>query len=421
MRIWIIAIGEPVPSAANGGQRLHRAGILASLLATKGNDVVWWTSSFDHFSKRYISEGDPFRVGENLEVVPLNGCAYHRNVSLDRIKNHRQIAAHFERLSAKAEPPDVILVAYPTIELSASAVEFGKLRGIPVVVDVRDLWPDIFLELAPKVVRPVAKAFLSPMFRQSARVFRDAAAVSGVTQSYVKWGCDRGGRNVSAVDRPFPFGYPVYDLSSSERREAERYWDSQGILAGDFNVTFIGTIGRQFDFNPVLEAARLLNGKLPQVRFLICGKGDRTKYWREKFGSLPNVVFPGWVNAAQIQVLLERSKLGLAPYVDSDNFKLNIPNKPAEYFSAGLPIALSLKDGVLAEMLAAQKAGFCYANAEQLAGNISELVSDQQRWEDFSKNARDLFNARFKAETVYSEMQEYLCDLAASYKKGKSS
>ncbi|GAI08595.1 unnamed protein product, partial [marine sediment metagenome] len=50
MRIWLITIGEPLPSD-NNNDRLYRTGILAKLLIQRGHEVVWWTSTFDHVRK----------------------------------------------------------------------------------------------------------------------------------------------------------------------------------------------------------------------------------------------------------------------------------------------------------------------------------------------------------------------------------
>ena len=34
-----------------------------------------------------------------------------------------------------------------SIELCAAAISFGRSNGIPVVVDIRDLWPDSYIDL----------------------------------------------------------------------------------------------------------------------------------------------------------------------------------------------------------------------------------------------------------------------------------
>jgi glycosyltransferase involved in cell wall biosynthesis len=150
------------------------------------------------------------------------------------------------------------------------------------------------------------------------------------------------------------------------------------------------------------------------VRFVLCGTGPDSEKYSRQAQARPNVLMPGWVNAAQIWTLARMSMAGLAPYVSSDNFVRNLPNKPIEYLSAGLPIVSSLQ-GVLARLLAEQHCGFTYRNGdvEQLAGAIARLRDDSQLWAQMSANALRIYRERFVAENVYREMQDYLAEISA--------
>ncbi len=60
--------------------------------------------------------------------------------------------------------PDVIHVCNVPIELCHAAVTYGRAKGIPVVIDVRDLWPDVYLEVIPQrfgLLRSVAEAYFN--------------------------------------------------------------------------------------------------------------------------------------------------------------------------------------------------------------------------------------------------------------------
>ena len=49
--------------------------------------------------------------------------------------------------------PDLILSSIPTSELSLEATKLGKKNNIPVILDIRDLWPDVFLDVLPNFFR----------------------------------------------------------------------------------------------------------------------------------------------------------------------------------------------------------------------------------------------------------------------------
>ena len=60
MKIWLLTIGEPVPLGAGVRDRLHRTGAFARYLVSRGHEVTWWTSAFDHFRKQHLAAEDTF-------------------------------------------------------------------------------------------------------------------------------------------------------------------------------------------------------------------------------------------------------------------------------------------------------------------------------------------------------------------------
>ena len=64
LRAWVIKTGEPVPYlAAESGDRLFRAGLMAKTLHTRGHEVTWWTTQFHHQLKtmRNVPHSVPLR------------------------------------------------------------------------------------------------------------------------------------------------------------------------------------------------------------------------------------------------------------------------------------------------------------------------------------------------------------------------
>lgn len=419
MKVWIVAIGEPVPSAEGARDRLHRAGYFAHFLADHGHEVVWWTSTFDHFRKKHLFEQDAvLQVNPHLEIRLLHGCGYRSNVSLARFWDHAQIGWKFARCAREAQSkPDVVVAALPTIELCLASTKYGRANGVPVLLDMRDMWPDVFRELLPRVLRPAGQIALAPMFLAARAACRDATAIIGVTDAFVDWGLRRGGRQRSPLDRTFHFGYVQSQLSAEQLKTAEAFWDKQGIRAGtdEFNAVFFGTLGRQFHLQPIFEAARQLGQTNKKIRFALCGRGDRLEYYKSLAAGLDNVVFPGWVGGAEIVALMRRSAIGLAPYRESLNFTMNIANKPAEYLSGGLPIALSLRHGILHDLLRDRNCGFSYGDdPRELVRMLERLQEHPDERERLSSHARALFEEAFVAEKVYGQMMAYLEEVVAS-------
>lgn len=423
MRIWLITVGESLPTDGPD-ERLQRTGILASLLSRSGHEVLWWNSSFDHVRKTQRTDRDTcIELADNYRVMLLRSSGYRRNISVARLRDHREHAAKFRTLAPRQAAPDVILCSMPTIDLSRAAVEFAAARKIPIALDIRDLWPEIFVDLAPPWARGVARLALQPLFGDLRWACSRATALTSITPQILEWGLGYAGRPRGAMDRAFPFGYVERRPEPEEIERANRFWKERGVgvAPGEFLVCFFGTIGMHFDLETVIEAARRLEGGGRPVRFVLCGSGDRLAGYQEAARGLSNVVFPGWVGSSEIWTLMRLAKLGLAPYRNTKDFQSSLPNKTIEYLSAGLPLLSCLK-GVLKELLEENGCGVPYAEADpgSLARAVEEAYDRQERLDAMSDNALRLYRAKFTAETVYGEMMLHLEKLAGRAPAGDS-
>jgi glycosyltransferase involved in cell wall biosynthesis len=418
MHIWLITIGEPLPTD-DSKSRLLRTGILANLLVKNHHKVVWWTATFDHTKKqhRFIKDTS-IDINDNFTIKLLHSSGYKKNISLNRIIDHYQVANKFKEIAQSESQPDIILCSLPTLELSLVATEYGRENNIPVILDVRDLWPDIFLELAPKWGQWLAKLLLLPMFNTLRSACTQATAISGITPEFVDWGVNYASRERSKLDRDFPFGYSEITPTQKAIAAAEEFWDKQGIGQSnkEFIACFFGTIGHQFELETVIEAARRLTKQSRPIRFVLCGSGENLAFYQDLASDCKNIIFPGWVGAAEIWTMMRMSSVGLAPYPNRKDFCASLPNKSIEYLSAGLPVVSSLK-GTLESLLSNYNCGVTYVNddAESLVAALINLYDYPEQLKILSQNAIAIYKGMFVAEKVYEDMISYLELVCKSY------
>jgi len=405
-----------MPHDNAGGQRLLRTGIAAKALVRAGHEVTWWTATFDHFNRRQRYDGDRLvPVERGYDIQYLFGPAYRRNISFQRLRNHRAVARRFGELAERADQkPDIVVASVPTTELAASAVRFGQRNRIPVILDIRDLWPDVFFDVLPRVLKPAIDLVVAPMRRDLRRASRDATAIIGLTDGFVEWGLRQSDRARSRRDRVFFMGYPGKKRPSTDLEAAAEFWDGLGVRRDPNTLTlaFVGTLGFMFDFDPILEAARILRAAGVPVRFVLCGDGARRAKIEADAAGLSNVVLPGWITEDRIQCLFDRAEIGLTPYISAENFILNLPNKPAEYMASGLAIAHSLDRGELFNLLSDRGCGFSYnGDGRTLAKQLTQLVEEPARLAELGKQASATFSALLEGESVYGDMVAYLEDI----------
>jgi glycosyltransferase involved in cell wall biosynthesis len=416
VRVWLLTVGEPLPTDT-AGDRLWRTGLLASRLVQRGHDVVWWSSAFDHFARRVRSPIDAaVTVDPRLTVWHLSGVSYRRNISLARLRNHQQVAGSFRRLAPTESRPDVIVSSLPTLELCEAAVEYGVRGGVPVALDIRDLWPDVIFDMLPAPARVAGRWAGRWMERQLQRATAGATAILGVTDEFVHWGLNAAGRDASERDRAFPMGYSVEPPDDSALQRAAESWRARGIDASSPRaiICFFGTLGWMFDFETVLEAAARLRTVAPTVTIVICGGGGSLDALRRRANGLPNVILPGRVDAAEVRYLMRQSMAGLAPYRPYRNFDENLPNKPIEYLAGGLPI-VGCRLRVLTALVEEHGCGLTYAHGDVdgLVDAIVRLAGDPELRASMAKRATRLYRDRFVAERVYDGMAAHLERLAS--------
>jgi glycosyltransferase involved in cell wall biosynthesis len=390
-----------------------RTGYLSQNLADRGHEVTWWTSAFDHSRKRKIAiQAESVRVNDRLTLRLLDGGGYQSNVSIRRIRDHRRLAGLLDAGLRREPLPDIIVCSLPPIELAFSAVQFGIERNVPTVLDMRDMWPDIFVDEFPRGTRGLAKLLLKPFFRQAEQACRGATAITGITEEFVAWGLQRGKRERTARDCAFPMGYRATAVSLEKLRDAVRFWKALGVQPNPAVpiFCFFGNMGRIFDLDTVIRAAAIVAERGRDVRFVLCGSGERFSEYQTLAARQKNVVLPGWVDEAKIQVLLGWAYAGLDPLPERYDFLATINNKAIEYLSAGVPILSSPARGLLAETLTRHECGAsCPANDPfALAELVWRAMENPSAWETKANNARLFFDTQLDAQKVYSKFSNLL-------------
>jgi glycosyltransferase involved in cell wall biosynthesis len=411
MKVWIVTVGEPLPIDEEVN-RLHRGGMIAEELTKRGHQVLWWTSTFDHTRKEHrYKQATTVTMPSGLVLRLLHGVRYAGNVSLRRMWNHYQIGRQFYREAAGMTKPDVILSSFPTIELSERSTEIGRGARVPVLLDVRDLWPDIFVDYSPKAIQPFARLGIRPLVWGTKKAFANCTGIIGISEDYLKFGLSYAGRERRSQDAVYPLGYMRPKKPPANLEDAAAKLRTMGVDPQKTICWFVGSFGATYDLAPVIEAARRIEQTHENVQFVLSGDGERFKQWSANAAGLRNVVFTGWLNASGLAYLSSTADIGLAAY--GPGAPQSLPNKIFEYLAAGLPILSSLS-GECQNLLKAHGCGSIYSPGD-VASFLSALMpylNNEAHRAQAGDNASRLFHRRFRAEEIYSDMADFLEEVA---------
>ena len=354
-KVWVVKIGEPIPYVFNErNDRSLRAINMADYLSKKGYQITFWTSRFSHQHKKHrdvVSNSFLKTASKNIEVIYLDSPGYLKNISIKRFIDHFLIGLKFKKLSQVAEKPDLIICSFPIPELSYWCVKYGKKNNIPVVIYLRDMWPDVLIErLKTRLVIPLkslAYLFSFPYILIVRWSLHHADSLIGITPGFLEWGQTIGSRpnskqlkdTVVYQSKKMPkasskskMDYDVDSFISAMRR-------SKKVL-----LVWSGSLISDTDGRTLLKAIKSLPKRVSKdLYFVFCGIGDLVPEIKEIEQNVDNVKYFSWLDANNMNSILKISDYGLLCYLDREDFRRSIPNKILDYLMANLRIVSSVK------------------------------------------------------------------------------
>lgn len=407
MRVWLMHVSEELP--VDGSNRTFRYGYLAEALLASGHEVLRWAPTFRHRTKMHRFDSDHLHeVSPGYEIQFVHSSDYTRHISLARVRAYRELAHRLVELAPTKPRPDVIVSAIPSLEWSEAAVQIGTNWNVPVVVDVRDIWPDIYLNALPKFARPAGLPLLRHEFKRVRRICAAASMLTAVSNSYLQWALGYAGRNQSDLDRVLPLGYEPVDESDSDRSSAIQLLRDLGVDTNKPICLFAGRFERSYDLGTVIRAAKSLYAEgQTDLQFVLCGGGARADKYRRMAQGAQNVFFTGWISAPCLQAIASISEIGLCAY--AADATQSVPNKPYEYMASELAVVSSLP-GDMQQLLDRHECGVTYeaGNPSSLKSQLDSLLGNRSKLSLMQENGRAAWERHYQSQHLYRDFVAHL-------------
>lgn len=266
-RIAVVTMGVKLGDETRGYTRFR---FLSELLVKEGFEVDLITSSFQHWDKaqrdcsRACYQGLPYRI------VFINEPGYKKNLDLSRILSHRQAAknlrAHFRKQFDGNAGYDLIYAEIPPNDVARVCAEEAKAHGVPFVADINDLWPEAMRMVVDIPV--LSDIAFYPFSRDANRVYNLLSGAVGTSDEYAA-------RPEQDRTAPYPRAtvYVGNDLAKFDEGAREHAAAIEK-PAGEFWVTYAGTLGASYDVKTLIEAAAQLAGKANDKRDAHAGEAS---------------------------------------------------------------------------------------------------------------------------------------------------
>jgi glycosyltransferase involved in cell wall biosynthesis len=404
MNVWIIQIGEQLPIGDD--IRKMRTLFLAEKLCEKGHSVIWWASSFNHLRKKWYFENDNEVVLKaNLKIKALKGIGYKKNNSILRFIDHRIISKKFKKKIQTEDIPDIIIASIPSYDLAFEATKYAKKFKIPIIIDVRDKWPDNFLDFFPTSIQHLFKPFLYLEFKMLNYSLINARAIVSMSESMLNWALEKSKRKKNIDDKIFHLGFSSFNRNFKNLSKPHNITNEN--ISNKFIVLFIGTFGKYHNPEILIDCAKIINND--EILFILAGDGPLKSHLYLNAKNLKNVIFTGWVNQEHIDYLLAISSIGICP-TSKDGEKSFFPNKVFLYWSAGLPVASAFQ-GEISNVITNENLGFNFNNTAQLSAGINKLFFNKNYFSETTSNVKKVFKEKYDADIIYDAYAGFIENL----------
>ena len=398
MNIWIIQTGEPHQNIDNK-VRKYRIAQLIDHIKGKVDNITWWTSTFNHAKKQFrFSKNTRIYLSTNVLAVYLHGLfKYKTNSSIVRLINHHFVALNFFLKGMYYNKPNVILASIPTLELCFVACIICKLRRINFIVDVRDLWPDVFKLNKNKVNYVAFKLLYSYYSLLKNIVLVNADHIITVSPSYSHWVYETTSNknNITTIPISYEKNKNTENINSCYNKSRNKYEQNCTI-----RMIFAGTLGQSYDLSKVISAIRKRNTpKKRRIILYICGVGDNYEKYSKLISNNNDIKLLGWLGSKKLVRIINICHFGITGYKEK-SFQ-SLPNKPFEYLAHGL-IIINTLPGDLEKLLDEHKVGKTIFNTEasytQLLDEISTL--NKENIKELKSRSINVFNENYDSTEI---------------------
>ena len=255
-----------------------------------------------------------------------------KKTTIYRLLNSAGLAVTSFFVAMRTGKADVVITTSPPPLISFSGWAIARMKGAKLVYDVRDIWPDVALEMgsfSPDSIYCKCFRFIRDfMLKHSDLVTAVSPGKVDKLQNYCP--------TTPVVH--IPNGLDEKFLDNQEFLETVKKYFADDV----FTCVYVGNLGLAQGLRQLLDVAQKAKEDSIPARFILFGSGAEEKLLRDtaEAQGLDNVVFAGRLPNAEMYTILRHAQMSFVSLVN-ENLKDSVPTKMYEALGVGCPVLLA--------------------------------------------------------------------------------
>jgi glycosyltransferase involved in cell wall biosynthesis len=283
-----------------------------------------------------------------------------------------------------------------------------KISNAKIVIDIMDLWPELFELKLPKKMRWLGKLIFYPFYLKRKNIIKAASALTAVAPDYLEIGLKINDKIPSKV---IYWGCDTTSINSLVNSNNDNLLSELKLPAKNNNIwgIYAGTLGESYDVITLIKAAKIMENEFPELKILIAGAGPLEEMVKECAAVHKNMFFLGSLPTNQLYQLFKFCDFGFSTYTDAS--PVSMPIKCFDYLAAGLPLVNSLKRN-LGALVKEHQIGYQYEASDHnsLIETLKKLMNEKESLNLMKERCKTI-GSKFDDHVQYSKFVSLIDEL----------
>ena len=371
---------------------------MAKALINNGHEVTMISSKDSKDKKKEVINID------GIQVVYLNEKYDQKMSILRRLKSFLGFVWKILLEAKRYKNTDLVIATSTPLTIGIPALFLKWFRKTPYVFEVRDLWPEVPIQMGAirnSLLIKLTKLFEKTIYKNAIHVIALSPGMQAGVVKYISKDRTSMIPNMAKKDEFWP------------REKNFELGKKLGLNSSSFKIIHFGALGIANGANTIVDSAKLLKGD-DTVEFLFVGGGATEEQLQKECqeNNLSNVKFLGRFPMKELSEIVNLSDVSIVSFKDLPILYTNSPNKMFDSLSAGKPIIVN-SAGWTKDIVEKYNCGYYVNpnNPEELVEKIKFLQRNPQTIIQMGTNARKLAEEKYDKSILSKQFAGIIEDI----------